>query len=89
MVKPKKFFSETIQLVREDHVDLKTWIAPITNYDGQPLTKKELHKMILRKFLSRKDWQQEILNDIELKRQAYAHMDDPKITSKQKLTLED
>ncbi|HMS44228.1 MAG TPA: hypothetical protein PKC68_00270 [Alphaproteobacteria bacterium] len=74
MPKPSRVFSETIRLDRDDHVNFKTWIAPILNYDGEPLTKKDALRAIIRKFLSRKDWQQSILDDIELKRQVYQEM---------------
>ncbi len=78
MPKPSRVFSETIRLERDDHVAFKTWIAPIANYDGEPLTKKEVLRSIVCKFLSRKEWQQEILDDIELKRQIYQEMNNPK-----------
>lgn len=78
MPKPSRVFSETIRLERDDHVAFKTWIAPIANYDGEPLTKKEVLRSIVCKFLSRKDWQQEILDDIDLKRQIYQEMNNPK-----------
>lgn len=74
MPKPSRVFSETIRLDRDDHVDFKTWIVPIVNYDGEPLTKKEVLRSIVREFLARKDWQQEILDDIELKREIYQKM---------------
>jgi len=79
MPKTSRVFSETIRLDRDDHVAFKTWIAPITNYDGEPLTKKEVLRSIIRKFLLRKDWQKEIFDDIALKRQIYKEMTNPNL----------
>ncbi|HMS44671.1 MAG TPA: hypothetical protein PKC68_02620 [Alphaproteobacteria bacterium] len=31
MPRPNRVFSKTIRLERDDHVDFKTWIAPIVN----------------------------------------------------------
>ena len=88
MPKPSRVFSETIRLERDDHVNFKTWIAPVLNYDGEPLTKKDALKMIVRKFLARQDWQQAILDDIELKRQIYQEMTNPKQVLKHSKKLE-
>jgi len=87
--KISRVFSETIRLDRDDHVAFKKWIAPIVNYDGEPLTKKEVLRSIVRQFLLNKDWQQKILDDIELKRQAYERINNPKHVLNQQFILEE
>lgn len=77
MPKPSRVFSETIRLEKEDYLKLKAWLTGKTNYDGEFLTKKDLHKLLVRTFLAKQDWQETILEGIEIVREVYQKINNP------------
>jgi len=71
MPKESRLYSETIRLERPEYLELKLWLIGKTDYNDEQLTKKVLHQLVIRTFLSRKDWQQVILNHLDLKRSIF------------------
>jgi len=71
MPKVSQLFSETIRLDESDYLNLKNWLHGKKDYNGVFLTKKELHKLIIRTFLARPDWQKVIVDHLDFKRQTY------------------
>ncbi|MBL0338472.1 MAG: hypothetical protein IPP67_04710 [Rhodospirillaceae bacterium] len=78
MPKLTELTHHSIRLDKQTFYRLKMWIADKLNDDGKNLTQKDLYILLVKSFLAKPHWQEEILDDIELRKKTFSQLsDDP------------